>query len=616
MYGDENQYYYGSEHSGPEGGFGMNAHGPTQGDGMREIGVNCIHDGYSFHDGVSSVCFDIVEESVWTGSVRGSLYQHVGPSLEYYSCVNTASFHEDGASYGDSITHMKSLGHSIVSISAGQFNMHMSGGSARVCYLDGLGDMGDFMYQHWNHKVIIGRHGGGVFTYDVMRGSVGASYDTHHGVVALAGPMGSGQIAMASPEGYLTMFDPRQAKISGHGCMSESKLYAHGFASMESSGHLIATAGYSGLADRPVLEPMIKLFDSRMGVKQLSSIPFSNGPSLLKFHPTLKSTLLACSASGIFGMVDTSGAVSSHTDTYFIDMQGDTVSSCDISSNGDCIVFGGANGYIHLWSTLSQPVFVSGIMPDYASPLDSSTIHSMDENSSFALAPLYMSPDGEQYASYVEENETMSVGLPSRVVDASLLQIGKQSEFVTYIENPKYDENNPIGTSAASVSSMRNKRIRHRRTGKETEAAIHERAQRREKEGGVVLPRKFGKISIRQQKGSRFEEFDFKVHNTTPFSGLENGIANCYMNALIQILYFCRPLRDFALRCPPDPEKEFSLLGEISLLFHMLASSQGEVCQVSVIIVVLVVVFLVYACVYFILQTYIHTCIYCLVAGI
>lgn len=548
---------------------------------MREIGFGCIHDGYSYHDGIASVCFDLAEESIWTGSMRGSIFQHVSPSLEYYSCVNTSPYEEDGNDYGDSILRMKSLGHSVASLSGGQFNVHMSGGAPRVCYVDSLRDMGDFMYQHWDHKVLIGRQGGGVFMYDVVKGTVGAVYDTNYGVVGLAGPMGSGQFVMASPDGYMTIFDPRQAKLSGHGCISETKLYGHGFASMEASGHLIATAGYGGLVNRPVLEPLIKLFDSRMGIKPLSLIPFSNGPSILKFHPTLQSTLLACSANGIFEMLDIAGAVSRNVDTYVIDMQCDTVAACDISPSGDCIIFGGASGYLHLWSALSKPMFVSGIVPEYASPINTVIVPSIDDGDSFALMPLYMSPDGDHYASQVGEGEKMSIGLPPRIVDETLLQIGKRSDFITYIENPKYDESSALGKSAASVSSIRNRRIQHRRTGKETEVAIHERAKRRARDGGIVLPRKFGKVLIRQQKGARFEEFDFKAHNKTPFSGLENGLANCYMNPLIQILYFCRPLRDFVLNCPPEPEKEFSLLGEISLLFHMLSTSEGEVCQVS-----------------------------------
>ena len=31
------------------------------------------------------------------------------------------------------------------------------------------------------------------------------------------------------------------------------------------------------------------------------------------------------------------------------------------------------------------------------------------------------------------------------------------------------------------------------------------------------------------------QEFDFSKYNQTRFAGLENGIANCYANALIQV---------------------------------------------------------------------------------
>ena len=545
--------------------------GQYQQSGMGEIALACIHDGYSY-DGISAVCFDVGEESIWTGSVHGGVFQHICPSLEYYSSIHG---HDRGA-----VIQMRSLGSSVASLSAGEFSIHASGGASRACYLDTIGDMSGFSYQHWNHRAVIGRHGGGVFIYDVVRGGVSAAFETQHDVVAVSGPMGSGQVALASATGYLTVFDSRKAKISGDGAVAEAQIYSHGFLALESSGNIIATAGYGGI-DRPVLEPVVKIFDSRMGIKQLASIPFSNGPAVVKFHPTLRSTLLVCSANGMFSMLDTSGAVSSSTENYFVDMGGDTVSSCDISATGDCIAFGGANGYLHLWSGSTEPMIATGVLPEYATPVDKTLIPYMDENTSFSVAPLHLTPDGDNYASYVGDDEVMSTGLPPRVIDDALLSTGKVSDFVTYIKNPKYDENNPVGKSAAAVALLRNKRTQHRRSGKAIEAAIQERARKREQEGGVILPRKFCRVIIRQQKGTRFEEFDFKMYNKTPFSGLENGLANCYMNPLIQILFFTRPLRDFASTHAPEPEKEFSLLGELSLLFHMLATSDGEVCQAS-----------------------------------
>ena len=38
-----------------------------------------------------------------------------------------------------------------------------------------------------------------------------------------------------------------------------------------------------------------------------------------------------------------------------------------------------------------------------------------------------------------------------------------------------------------------------------------------------------------QQTGYKFEEFDFSYYNKTRFAGLENGIPNCYCNALLQV---------------------------------------------------------------------------------
>lgn len=551
-----------------------------------QLTASCIHDGYAY-DGVSSIVFDAVEECVWTGSLVGTLYQQLTPTLDCYAALNT------NQSSGP-ILRLQTLGQSVAALSAGHLGVYMSGGASRACYLDRRMDMSDMVYQHWNHRVLVGRSGvdynGAVdplrsknlFMYDVVKSAVISEYDTAH-PVALMAPLSSGQLVMASPTGDLMVFDPRQGHITGNGSVAQTKVFPHGFAALESSGNLIATSGYGGLAHRPALEPFVKVFDSRMGIKALASIPFSNGPSILRFHPTLRSTVLACSAGGMFSMVDTAGTT---LESYFVDMGGDSVSACDFNMNGDCIVFGGASGCVNLWGSGNVVSTATGVVPEYAAPIDKSLVPYMDENTSFSAAMNYAvhhGIDAQATASYVRPEEVMSVGLPPRVVDGSLLSSpsSKQVDFVTHIENPKHDENNVPGVSAAGVASLRNKRVRHRRTGKEMAAAIHDRALRRELLGEVILPKAFGRVSIKQQKGTRFEEFDFKAYNASPFSGLENGLANCYMNPLIQVLYFCRPLRDYAVGYTPDPEDEFSLLGEMSFLFQMLATADGEVCQAS-----------------------------------
>jgi hypothetical protein len=65
---------------------------------------------------------------------------------------------------------------------------------------------------------------------------------------------------------------------------------------------------------------------------------------------------------------------------------------------------------------------------------------------------------------------------------------------------------------------------------------------------------------MRQEAASRFDDFDFAAHNPTRFAGLENEIANCYANSLLQV---CQSfsfeegwpiVAVFIVQSPPAPE--------------------------------------------------------------
>ena len=53
---------------------------------------------------------------------------------------------------------------------------------------------------------------------------------------------------------------------------------------------------------------------------------------------------------------------------------------------------------------------------------------------------------------------------------------------------------------------------------------------------GALLPGRYRAMRIKQQTGVRYEQFDFGYYNRTRFAGLENDLANCYANPLLQVL--------------------------------------------------------------------------------
>lgn len=50
---------------------------------------------------------------------------------------------------------------------------------------------------------------------------------------------------------------------------------------------------------------------------------------------------------------------------------------------------------------------------------------------------------------------------------------------------------------------------------------------------------------------------------------------------VLQVLFFVPAIRKAMLSITPDPGKEFSLSCEMSLLFRMLYTARGAVCQAS-----------------------------------
>ena len=73
-------------------------------------------------------------------------------------------------------------------------------------------------------------------------------------------------------------------------------------------------------------------------------------------------------------------------------------------------------------------------------------------------------------------------------------------------------------------------------------------------QGGMWLPSRYKlqHVHVRRQAGLRWaDEFDFSCYNRTRFAGLENGVANCYVNSLVQVTpcVLPPPTNPFSVAC-------------------------------------------------------------------
>lgn len=526
----------------------------------------------SRHEGDAITClrFDPHDEALWLGTAAGDLINSALPDLSLYASI---SCHEEP------ILNLRSSGQSCVSISPSRLCLHLSGCAPRLDFQVPEQDLSAVEFEDGRHRVLLGRAQGGITSFDLVTGRPGFSLDTKgKGVVALAGPLARARVAVGTMDGHVSLCDTRTGRSV------EATLSAHpaGFAAFDAAGDLIATAGFIERYGRLSLEPVVKLFDVRMGLRMLTAVPFAGGAAALRFNPAYPSTLTIVSGTGMFSVSEVGGYVG-HTETHAIHTEGDAIMAVDASPSGTCLAFGSSSGYAHFWSSTMEPM-ASLVGEILVEPDDNASSQHptwmLGEDEPFSKVPTYYAPDGGPLASDVNPNAVMNVGMAPRIIDKALLASGKCSDFVTYIPNFKKTNDMGPGRAAAAIAPLQNNRQQAKLTVQSAAAERAARAARRAAEGGIVLPECYRRVTIKKQTGAKFEEFDFSYYNKTPFPGLENGIANCYVNALLQVLFFTSGVRRIALRHSPDPNSEFSLLGELSLLFRMLLTAKGHVCQV------------------------------------
>lgn len=181
-------------------------------------------------------------------------------------------------------------------------------------------------------------------------------------------------------------------------------------------------------------------------------------------------------------------------------------------------------------------------------------------------------------------NMTVTVGRPTPKIPADILATVKTVDFVGYAKSPgRFLRNQSMYAAAKGTSKpkFRSEQEKERIFGKGETSALPDSAGFQGSLSEIEPPSHYRQVEIEYSKFG-VEDFDFGFYNKTEFGGLETHIANSYCNAMLQVLFHSRPMREICkghmrLNCL----KEYCLACELGFLFRMLEDARGLNCQAT-----------------------------------
>ncbi|GIL62633.1 hypothetical protein Vafri_16832 [Volvox africanus] len=564
--------------------------------GMNELAVAPLDANYA--SAVTAMQFSPHFEALWAGTDSGHLYTLQCPSLQPYAHWHA---HPSGP-----VLEVVAAGDGVMSLSQHRLALHGLGGAPRWCLNDPVGHLTALCLDTSGGggggggvRAVLGRSNHQISVVDLITGKVVVEQDVMgllagEGITLLRGPVARGTLCCATSMGRLAMIDPR-VKLRLDGALIAAP---GGIAALDARGDTVAAAGYGMRTGQVVAENCVKIFDLRVGLRQLYSLPTAGSPAALAFHPLLPTSLLVAMPSAMFCLSDT--ATGAATNLCQADMASDSLSTATISSSGDLVALGGSGGYAHLWGDPGSPSAgcarvnkAASSVPPPTAPARPKPAVALQEDDSFSAAPQYPpavpagSPPGSlpgPLASDLDASETSTVGLPPRVVEPALRREIRVVDGVGYLPNMHYSRSKPLVDMVRELAALRHgpsARLSMKADWADPAVVRAERQRQRAAEGGVVLPLRYQHVEIRHYGKLKWEEFDFSYYNRTRFAGLENDLPNAYCNALLQALYFVPEFRSLVLSHVPEPDVEFCLSCELSFLFSMLQHAVGLPCQAT-----------------------------------
>eukprot|EP00667_Euglena_gracilis_P001373 EG_transcript_1373 len=569
---------------------------------------------------VTHTAFDPFEELLWTANDVGKLTSYYPSFQEEMDAGPIWCKYSSFQGHVEAVTQMIVEQWGVLSLSQNCVRVHTKGGLPTQNFShEGMHNLLSFAYTDARKSTLcLGGNLNKIFNYDVQQNLILTTADTTQGtaVVKYNGRL----VCCGGTAGDISLRDSytlqQQMVIPrAHATISD----------FDVKGVLLVSCGFQesiyddGQWDP---DPLIKVFDLRMPVRELAALQPMLMPYLLKFHPLFPSSLTVVGQTGALQFLDVNTSqMEGGLYQVFNDHQAATshITAFDLSSSSEALAFGDNTGLVHTWGRKEAPIVNNfsdptdqpiNNMPNMAAPplaADGSPLIMM-EDSPFSLAPLPDS-DGPLLSSWPPPHYMVLLGSRPRRVKPAILKALQYRDVVGHAANPglpnvwaayeseseddypdPWPRNETFGHDPADVKEVLGRPLRQllRLAAKAAiESPVAPSVSRLMKPATPQKPSplhtarlsmatKYRMVEVQENRLS-WDDFEFGRYNGTPFRGLENTLPHSYTNALLQALFFMMPAR-FPLRAlflSHMCKERFCLSCEMGFLFHMMSQPHG-----------------------------------------
>ncbi|XP_014488070.1 PREDICTED: PAB-dependent poly(A)-specific ribonuclease subunit PAN2 isoform X2 [Dinoponera quadriceps] len=505
--------------------------------------------------GVSTATFDTIEELMWMGNQGGHVTSYYGPGLQKYTSFQVHATQE--------IRQIHPVDEGILVLSQSQLRCQLRRGIPIFTHTSlNMNDM-QCMLQISPTRLLMGGHQEKIIDFNLTTGKeTGLVQVGEHGCAILR--QHSRLICAGNPAGRIDLRDPNTLTVE-----HTFDTHSGSLSDFDVQGNYLVTCGFSNSRQGLAVDRFLMAYDLRQ-MRALSPVTTLVYPLLLRFLPSYSSRLAVVSPLGQMQLLDTiyANVQPSMTCLYQVATGGAMILSFDVASTSQFLCFGDAAGSIHLMSTNNpEPQFNTFSRPtEFADPVETlQPIPFDDDVTPLSTIPIMYSE--QPLLSDWPEEFLKKVYRKTPPIDPEILRTMKMQGTIGYAPNPQAFRRNQVPYDLEKRRGLVAKLFAgDSRSKTDGDAAF------------VAIPKRYRKIELKYSRLG-YDDFDFDQYNRTSFCGLEATLPNSYCNAMLQLLYYCEPVRIALLS--HSCQREFCLSCELGFLFHMLDISRGLPCQAA-----------------------------------